>query len=47
MGAWYGSKPTSGLCSLAELSAQYERERTQHASQVATWRRQVEHLGGR
>ena len=31
---------------LRELSAQYERERTQHAAQIATLRRQVEHFGG-
>ena len=30
---------------LRELSAQYERERTQHAAQIATLRRQVEHFG--
>ena len=29
-----------------ELSAQYERERTQHAAQIATLRRQVEHFDG-
>ena len=28
---------------LRELSAQYERERTQHAAQIATLQRQVEH----
>ena len=31
---------------LRELSAQYERERTQHAAQIATLRRQVEHFAG-
>ena len=31
---------------LLELSAQYERERTQHAVQTATLRRQVEHYAG-
>ena len=31
---------------LRELSAQYERERTQHAAQIATSRRQVEHYAG-
>ena len=31
---------------LRELSAQSERERTQHAAQIATLRRQVEHFGG-
>ena len=31
---------------LRELSAQYERERTQHAAQIATLRRQVEHYAG-
>ena len=31
---------------LRELSAQYERERTQHAAQIATLQRQVEHFGG-
>ncbi len=30
----------------APLSAQYERERTQHAVQIATLRRQVKHFGG-
>ena len=30
---------------LRELSVQYERERTQHAAQIATLRRQVEHFG--
>ena len=29
-----------------ELSAQYERERTQHAAQIATLRQQVEHYAG-
>ena len=29
---------------LQELSAQYERERTQHAAQIATLQRQVEHF---
>ena len=28
------------------LSVQYERERTQHAEQIASWQRQVEHLAG-
>ena len=32
--------------SLRELSAQYERERTQHAAQIATLRRQVQHFAG-
>ena len=31
---------------LRELSAQYERERTQHAAQIATLQRQVEHFAG-
>ena len=31
---------------LRELSEQYERERTQHAEQIATLRRQVEHCAG-
>ena len=31
---------------LRELSEQYERERTQHAAQIATLRRQVEHFAG-
>ena len=31
---------------LRELSAQYEREQTQHAAQIATLRQQVEHFGG-
>ena len=31
---------------LRELSAQYERERTQHAAQIATLQRQVEHYAG-
>ena len=31
---------------LRELSAQYERERTRHAAQIATLRRQIEHVGG-
>jgi len=31
---------------LRELSAQYERERTQHAEQIATLRWQVEHYAG-
>lgn len=31
---------------LRELSAQYERERTQHAVQIATLQRQVEHFAG-
>ena len=31
---------------LQELSAQYERERTQHAAQIATLQRQVEHFAG-
>ena len=31
---------------LRELSSQYERERTQHAAQIATLRRQVEHYAG-
>ena len=31
---------------LEKLSAQYERERTQHAAQIATLRRQVEHYAG-
>ena len=31
---------------LRELSAQYERERTQHAAQIATLRQQVEHFAG-
>ena len=31
---------------LRELSAQCERERTQHAAQIATLRRQVEHFDG-
>ncbi len=31
---------------LRELSAQYERERTQHAAQIATLHRQVEHFAG-
>lgn len=31
---------------LRELSAQYERERTQHAAQIATLQRQVEHFSG-
>ena len=31
---------------LRELSAQYERERTQHAAQIATLPRQVEHFAG-
>ena len=29
-----------------ELSEQYERERTQHAVEIATLRQQVEHFGG-
>ena len=29
-----------------ELSAQYERERTQHAEQIAALQRQVEHFAG-
>ena len=32
--------------SLRKLSAQYERERTQHAAQIATLQRQVEHFVG-
>lgn len=44
MGAWHGSKATSGLCSIAELSVQYERERTQHVAQVATSWLQVTRL---
>ena len=31
---------------LRELSAQYERERRQHAAQIATLQRQVEHFAG-
>ena len=31
---------------LRELSVQYERERMQHAAQIATLRRQVEHFAG-
>ena len=31
---------------LRELSAQHERGRTQHAAQIATLRRQVEHYAG-
>jgi len=31
---------------LETLSAQYERERTQHAEQIAALQRQVEHFGG-
>ena len=31
---------------LRELSARYERERTQHAAQIATLQRQVEHYAG-
>ncbi|MCY4030020.1 MAG: hypothetical protein OXH75_27370 [Acidobacteria bacterium] len=31
---------------LRELSAQYERERTQHAEQIAALQRQVEHCAG-
>ncbi len=31
---------------LRELSAQYERERTEHAAQIATLQRRVEHFGG-
>ena len=31
---------------LLELSAQSERERRQHAAQIAALRRQVEHFGG-
>ena len=31
---------------LRELCAQYERERTQHAEQIATLQRQVEHYAG-
>ena len=31
---------------LRELSAQYDRERTQHAAQIAASQRQVEHFGG-
>ena len=31
---------------LRELSAQYERERTQHAVQIATLQQQVEHFAG-
>ena len=31
---------------LGELSAQYERERRQHAAQIATVRQQVEQFGG-
>lgn len=31
---------------LRELSAQYERERAQHAAQIATLKQQVEHVGG-
>ena len=31
---------------LRELSAQYERERAQHAAQIATLQRQVEHFAG-
>ena len=29
-----------------ELSAQYERERTQHAAEIATLRQQVEYFAG-
>ena len=31
---------------LRELSAQYERKRMQHAAQIATLQRQVEHFAG-
>ena len=31
---------------LRELSAQYEREQTQHAAQIAILQRQVEHFAG-
>ena len=31
---------------LQELSAQYERERTQHAAQIAILQRRVEHYAG-
>ncbi len=31
---------------LRELSAQFARERTQHAAEIATLRRQVEHYAG-
>ena len=31
---------------LQELSAQYERERTQHTAQIAILRQQVERFGG-
>ena len=31
---------------LRELFAQYERERAQHAAQIATLRRQIEHYAG-
>ena len=31
---------------LRELSAQYERERSQHAAQIVTLPRQVEHFAG-
>ena len=34
------------MTALRTLSAQYERERTQHAAQIATLRQQVEHFAG-
>ena len=34
------------MTALRTLSAQYERERTQHAAQIATLGQQVEHFAG-
>ena len=41
-----GSRCSTLMKAFRELSAQYERERTQHAAQIATLRRQVEHFAG-